>query len=587
MVVKTKKSTQKPDEVITDRFVKEVSLCRDNVVYCSGLSPQKEIKFNFPVSWFPRNLTVSVDTKTHQLDVLSVDELDLTSSELLNIAEEFKRGLFNKFVFQVEIIVEDSKTILSLADCVDKIFDEFLVDVALNGVDVQRIFNLGIVESSDLYHLLSPGICSLGLIGASDTLSAELLLLLIASYSLDASKTSQETNDFIYNVLKKQKDSLKELIVESFDFSYFFDGPFNRNFCLNSKHQDDDGYLESLKAIIVLMVNYLPSLLKKQLISCSNLSSDNFNKVLKLFKETTTRTLPTSTEDKLDLFFDWIYYYCYEVIDSYEYADDSDFNKNVMDGEKDYFFKERLSIEQFILFEKIVGVDLVEIFSEKDNREHLLSFFKNSLGVDSFGIFIPNTGSRLDNLLKKFEEINRHHTKLNYKIISRIASYCANKIFVEEFELPSELVVDENRNNGGAVSELMGTYLTYCSIDKEMFLDKLIVRFHAPDFNPSKEEEVKTFKKELIKQLMDLNKNLIVEFQYKPLTERRRVESSNFYYHARTRFKNTFCVKDLKDFYSSDQLERISLKPLEDTEYFDNYSGIKNARDVILVPVSQ
>ena len=594
MVVKVKKSTQNPSKVVADSFIKEVALCRDNVAYCSGLSPRREVKFH--AAWYPRTLTVSIDTKNHQLEVLAVDELSPQSVELLNITEEFKRGVFNKFVFQVELTVEDDGTTLSLEDCVEKFFDDFLSEVALSGLDSEQIFNLGFFGNCrNLSYFLSPGICSLGLINSAGVLSEDLLLLLMTSYSLDASEELQEINDFTYNVLKKQKGALKELILGTFNLLELSDDPSDRKFCLNSKHQDDAIYLEALKAIVVLESNYLPLLQKRQLISGVNSSGsgDEFDKYLKLFKEVVGQTLPINTEDKIDLFFDWVYNCCFSVIDHFQYQDDpdgSDFNIEIMDGENDDFFKENLSTEQFILFEKLVGVDLKDIFSEKDNRESLLSFFNNSLGVDSFGIFVPSTGSKLDNLLRNLNEINYHHTKLSYKIVNRIASYCANKMFVKNSELPLELVVDENRvgGGGGLLSDLMGTFLTYCSISKKMFLDKLIVRFHKPNLSSyNLDEEVKSFKIDLIKQLMDLNKNLVVEFQYKPLTELRKVEANERFRQAMPGFQNRFCENDLKDFYSPDQIKRISFKALKDTEYFDNYSGIKNARDVILVPVTK
>lgn len=594
MVVKVKKSTQNPSRVVTDRFIKEVALCRDNVVYCSGLSPQREVKFK--ASWYPRTLTVSVDTKKHQLDVLAVDELSPQSVELLNITEEFKRGVFNKFVFQVELTVEDDGTTLSLEDCVENFFDDFLSEVALSGLDSEQIFNLGFFGNCrNLSYFLSPGICSLGLINSAGVLSEDLLLLLMTSYSLDASEELQEINDFTYNVLKKQKGSLKELILGTFSLSEFSEDLPDRKFCLNSKHQEDASYFEALKTIIVLESNYLPLLQKRQLIAGVNSSGagDEFDKYLELFKEVVGQTLPINTEDKIDLFFDWVYNCSFLVIDHFQYQDDpdgSDFNREIMDGDNDYFFEEHLSTEQFILFEKLVGVDLKDIFSEKEDRESLLSFFNNSLGVDSFGIFVPSTGSKLNNLLRNLNEINYHHTKLSYKIVNRIASYCANKMFVENSELPLELVVDENRVGSGCglLSDLMGTFLTYCSIGKGMFLDKLIVRFHKPNFSSyNLDEEVKSFKIDLIKQLMDLNNNLVVEFQYKPLTELRKVEANERFRQAMPGFQNRFCKNDLKDFYSPDQIKRISFKALKDTEYFDNYSGIRNARDVILVPVTK
>lgn len=591
MVVKVKKSTQNPSKVVADSFIKEVALCRDNVAYCSGLSPQREVKFH--AAWYPRTLTVSIDTKNHQLEVLAVDELSPQSAELLNITEEFRRGVFNKFIFQIELTVEDDEITLSLEDCVDKIFDDFLSEVALRGLDFERIFNFGLLGNCrNLSCFLSPGICSLGLINSTGILSEDLLHLLMTSYSLDASEDLREINDFTYNVLKRQKGSLKELILETFRFLELSDDPSDRKFCLNSEHQEDVAYLEALKIIIVLESNYLPLLQKRQLIAGVTSSEDDFDKFLELFKEVVGQTLPTSTEDKFDLFFDWVYNCCFSVIDQFQYddLDGSDFNREIMDGDNDYFFKEHLSTEQFILFEKLAGVDLKDIFSEKDDRESLLSFFNNSLGVDSFGIFVPSTGSGLDNLLRNLNEINYHHTKLSYKIVNRIASYCANKMFVENSELPLELVVDENRigAGGGFVSDLMGTFLTYCSVGKEMFLDKLIVRFHKPNLRSyNLDEEVKSFKIDLIKQMMDLNKNLVVEFQYKPLTERRKVETNERFRQAMPGFQNIFCENDLKDFYSPDQIERISFKALKDTEYFDNYSGIKNARDVILVPVTK
>lgn len=592
MVVKVKKSTQNPSKVVTDSFIKEVALCRNNVAYCSGLSPQQEVKFH--VAWYPRILTVSVDTKRHQLEILAVGELSPQSAELLNITEEFRCGVFNKFIFQIELTVEDDEITLSLEDCVDKIFDDFLSEVALSGLDSERIFNLGLLGNCrNLSHFLSPGICSLGLINSAGILSEDLLHLLMTSYSLDASEELREINDFTYNVLKKQKESLKELILGTFRFLDLSDDPSDRKFCLNSEHQEDDAYLEALKIILVLESNYLPLLQKRQLIASVTSSEDDFDKFLELFKEVVGQTLPTNTEDKIDLFFDWVYNYCFPVIDYFQYQDDpdgSDFNREIMDGDNDYFFEEHLSTEQFILFEKLVGVDLKDIFSEKDDRESLLSFFNNSLGVDSFGIFVPTTRSKLDNLFQNLNEINYHHTKLSYKIVNRIASYCANKMFVENTEFPLELVVDENRIGvgGGLVSDLMGTFLTYCSIGKEMFLDKLIVRFHKPNLRSyNLDEEVKSFKIDLIKQMMDLNKNLVVEFQYKPLTERRKVETNERFRQAIPGFQNRFCENDLNDFYSPDQIERISFKALKDTEYFDNYSGIKNARDVILVPVTK
>jgi hypothetical protein len=591
LVVKVKKSTQNPSKVVADSFIKEVALCRDNVAYCSGLSPQREVKFH--AAWYPRTLTVSIDTKNHQLEVIAVDELSPQSAELLNITEEFRRGVFNKFIFQIELTVEDDEITLSLEDCVDKIFDDFLSEVALSGLDFERIFNLGLLGNCrNLSHFLSPGICSLGLINSAGILSKDLLHLLMTSYSLDASEELREINDFTYNVLKRQKGSLKELILGTFSLLELSDDPSDRKFCLNSKHQEDAAYLEALKAIIVLESNYLPLLQKRQLIAGVTSSVNDFDKFLELFKEVVGQTLPTSTEDKFDLFFDWVYNCCFSVIDQFQYddLDGSDFNREIMDGDNDYFLKEHLSTEQFILFEKLVGVDLKDIFSEKDDRESLLSFFNNSLGVDSFGIFVPSTGSGLDNLLRNLNEINYHHTKLSYKIVNRIASYCANKMFVENSELPLELVVDENRvgTGGGFVSDLMGTFLTYCSVGKEMFLDKLIVRFHKPNLSSyNLDEEVKSFKIDLIKQLMDLNKNLVIEFQYKPLTERRKVETNERFRQAMPGFQNIFCKNDLKDFYSPDQIERISFKALKDTEYFDNYSGIKNARDVILVPVTK
>ena len=87
------------------------------------------------------------------------------------------------------------------------------------------------------------------------------------------------------------------------------------------------------------------------------------------------QTLPTNTEDKIDLFFDWVYNYCFPVIDYFQYQDDpdgSDFNREIMDGDNDYFFEEHLSTEQFILFEKLVGVDLKDIFLKRTTEKFII-----------------------------------------------------------------------------------------------------------------------------------------------------------------------------------------------------------------------
>ena len=306
MVVKVKKTTQNPSKVVANSFIKEVALCRDNVAYCSGLSPQREVKFH--TSWYPRTLTVSVDTKKHQLDVLAVDELLPQSAELFNITEEFKRGVFNKFIFQIELTVKDDGTTLLLKDCVEKIFDDFLSEVALSGLDSERIFSLGLSGNCrNLSYFLSPGICSLGLINSAGILSKDLLHLLMTSYSLDASEDLREINDFTYNVLKRQKGSLKELILGTFSLLELSDDLPDRKFCLSSKHQEDASYLEALKTIIVLESNYLPLLQKRQLIAGVTSSVNDFDKYLELFKEVVGQTLPTSTEDKIDLFLDWVF----------------------------------------------------------------------------------------------------------------------------------------------------------------------------------------------------------------------------------------------------------------------------------------